>query len=94
MARKNKNTSAANVIQMPMCRVCGKPVSSKDVAFGVVDQPLFYAHDGDCAEVIAGTTETIGKLTRILLESKHPEFLKQAKRGIDKLQRLARILAE
>jgi hypothetical protein len=76
------------------CRVCGRPVSSEDVAFGVVDKPLFYAHTGECAETINAATDTLGKFTKILLESKRPGLAKQISQGIDKFQRFMRILGE
>lgn len=84
----------SNVIPLLKCRICGRPVTTADVAFGVGTKALFYAHSGECAETIADTTELVGRFARIAIEAKRPGLIKSVTKGIDKLQRLARILSE
>lgn len=86
---------ASKVIQIPRCRVCGKPVSAKeDVAFGVGKTPLFYAHAGDCADTINDVTELVGKFTRIQLDKKRPGLSNKLARTVGKFQRIFNILSE
>jgi hypothetical protein len=77
------------------CRVCRRPVTpAGGVAFGVAGKPIFYAHTGECADTITEATGTFGKFVRIAIEAKVPGLFDQITRGIDKAQRLARILTE
>lgn len=87
--------SGSKKIQKPRCRICRRTVSpDKDVAFGVGTKALFYTHKGECEDAVNSATDTLGKFTRILLETKQPGLAKQISSTIDKFQRVARILSE
>jgi hypothetical protein len=73
----------------PVCRVCGNLVNpARDVAFGVAGKVLFVAHAGRCADFIRSTSQSAGKLARLLLEAKQPKLMHNLRQGAQIAQRV------